>query len=59
MLAEILKSPLLFFGAPSCVSLFLIRSPDFSAFAVAAFAVLDAFLPIALATALPALFAQH
>ena len=47
---------LLLFGAPRCVSLRLIRSPDFSA---AAFAVLDAFLPIARATALPALLQQY
>ena len=53
--------PLVVFGAPTFASLRLIRSPDFSAFAVAfaaaAFAVLDAFLPIARATALPTLFA--
>ena len=44
-------------GAPTCVSLRLIRSPDFSAFAAFAAAALNALLPIALATALPALFA--
>ena len=62
-LFDALLLPRVVFGAPSCDwSLRLIRSPDFSAFAfafaAAAFAVLDAFLPIARATALPALFAM-
>ena len=49
--------PRVVFGAPACVSLRLIRSSDFSAFAVAFTAAVFAFLPIARATALPALFA--